>query len=158
MGDSGRVQSGAGPMWDVIKGLGAAAGVAAALATLDLYAEFGFANYLKRMYVEQLMTEAHPVGRARSLGIELYGLSRDDEWCDKHVVFKMTRSESKEMYSKNDPEFYMQQFGKRIHERKFCPEARSAEVYGYSENSGDLLFRGSSSAAVGWNEWNWESM
>ena len=131
---------------------------AAALATLDLYLELGTWNQLKRLYVEHVLTEAKYIGRASNLGLTVHALSRDGEWCGRHVVFRMTRSESRDMYSKNDPEFYMRQFGKRIHEGQFCPEARSAEVYGYSETGGDLLFRGTSSSAVGWNEWNWESL
>ena len=138
--------------------IGKAVGVAAAVATLDLYAEIGVWDYLKRLYVENVMTETSYIGSASGLGVTLHALSSDGEWCGRHIVFRMTRTESKDMYSKNGPDFYMKRFGEKIHEARFCPAARSAEVYGYGEHGRDLLFHGTSSAAVGWNEWEWEGM
>ena len=136
--------------------VGKVVGVAAALATLDLYAELGLWDRAKRLYVETVMTETIYIGGAKSLGVTVHALSRDGDWCGKHLVLRMTRTESRDMFSKDSPELYLKRLGERLHEEEFCPKARSAEVYGYAEKGGDLLFRGTSSAAVSWAQWDWE--
>ncbi len=135
---------------------GKAVGVVAALATIDLYAELGLWDRAKRLYIENVMTDAEYIGRAKKLGLTVHALSRDGDWCGRHLVLRMTRAESPDMFSKTSPEFYLKELGERLHEARFCPQARSAEVYGYAESGGDLLFRGRSSAAVSWAEWDWE--
>ena len=145
-------------MGNVLKGISAAIALAAALATLDLYGELGVIKLMKRLYVEAVMTEAHYIGRARGLGLAVYALSSDGDWCGDEVVFKMVGAEPETAVSKSAAEFYMRRLGQEINQAGFCPGARSVEVYAYADDGALPLFWGASSAAVGWTEWDWERL
>ena len=134
-------------------------GVAGALATMaELYVETGFVDTVRRVYVETVLTDARYVGGAEQLGLKVYALSKEGAWCAENVVFRMTGSESGKAVSRHAAEFFMKRFAERINEEGFCPDARSAEVYGYADDESPPLFRGTSSAGVDWNDWEWERL
>ena len=142
----------------VLAGFSAVLALAAALATLDLYAEWGFIDVMKRVYVETTMTETTYVGGADRLGIKVHALSGDGGWCGEDNVFRMTIQRSEDVVSKQAAEFYMKRFGDRINDDDVCPEALSGEVYAYWGDAARPLLWGTSSAAVGWTEWEWKNL
>ena len=142
----------------VLGGMSAVLALAAALATLDLYAEWGFIDVMKRVYVETVMDETTYVGGAEKLGIKVHALSSDGHWCSEDIVFRMTIEKSEEVVSKQAAEFYMKRFGDRINDDDVCPVALSGEVYAYWGDAARPLLWGTSSAAVGWTEWEWENL
>ena len=145
-------------MAGAFKGIGATLGVVGALATLvELYVETGFVDTVRRVYVETVLTDARYVGGADQLGLKVYALSQEGAWCGENVVFRMTGSETGRPVSRDAAEFFMKRFAERINDEGFCPDARSAEVYGYADEDSPPLFKGTASAAVGWHDWRWES-
>ena len=142
----------------VVGGFSAALALAAALATLDLYAEWGWIDVMKRVYVETTMTETTYVGGAERLGIKVHALSGDGDWCDEDIVFRMTIEKAEDVVSKQAAEFYMKRFGGRINDDDVCPQAMSAEVYAYWGDAERPLLWGTSAAADGWTEWEWKNL
>ena len=90
------------------------------------------------------------IGGSKSRGMKMYALSSDGNWCAEAVVFKFVAA-SATVYSDGTVNFFMKRFGERINEAQFCPAARSARLYGYTEAGRDPVFTGTASAAGGWS-------
>ncbi len=98
--------------------------------------------------LERLTHETY-VGGMKRRGMKIYGLSRDGNWCATTVVFKVVAA-SASVYSDGTFNFFMKRFGERINEAQFCPAARAAELYGYTETGSEPVFSGTASAEGGW--------
>ena len=96
------------------------------------------------------LTDEKYIGGAKSRGLKMYALSSDGNWCAEAVVFKFVAA-SATVYSDGTVNFFMKRFGERINEAQFCPAARSARLYGYTEAGSDPVFTGTASAAGGWS-------
>ena len=146
-------------MAGTLRAVGAALGVAGAVvASAELYVETGLAKYLRRLYVEAVLTDSRYIGGAERLGLKVYALSSDGEWCRENIVLRVIGTRSDRVLTQNAAEFYLKRLSERISSGDFCPRARSAEVYAYAEKNMDPLFRGSSLATVEWNDWQWERL
>ena len=95
------------------------------------------------------LTSETYLGGMKRRGMKVYALSKDGNWCSANVVFRI-RATSADVYTDGTAEFYLKRFGERINESLFCPPARSADVYGYTEAGTEPVFTGKASAATGW--------
>ena len=95
------------------------------------------------------LTSETYLGGMKRRGMKVYALSKDGNWCSAKVVFRI-RAPSADVYTDGTAEFYLKRFGERINESQFCPAARSADVYGYTDAGSEPVFTGKASAATGW--------
>ena len=98
---------------------------------------------------EDLANEIY-LGGMKRRGMKVYALSKDGNWCAENVVFKIT-APSDAVFTDGTAEFYMKRFGERINEEQFCPAARSADIYGYTDGGTEAVFTGKATAAAGWS-------
>ncbi len=146
-------------MAGTLRAVGAAVGIAGAVvASVEMYVETGLGNYLRRLYVETVLTDSRYIGGAERLGLKVYALSSDGEWCRENIVLRVIGMRPDRVLTRNAAEFYLKRLSARIASGEFCPRARTAEVYAYAEKNMDPLFRGSSFATDDWNDWRWEPM
>ena len=89
------------------------------------------------------------LGGMKRRGMKVYALSKNGNWCSANVVFRI-RAPSADVYTDGTAEFYLKRFGERINESQFCPAARSADIYGYTDAGSEAVFTGKASAATGW--------
>ena len=146
-------------MAGTLRAVGAALGVAGAVvASVELYVETGLAKYVGRFYVETVLTDSRYIGGAKRLGLKVYALSSDGEWCRENIVLRVIGTQPDRVLTQSAAEFYLKRLSERIASGEFCPRARSAEVYAYAGKNMDPLFRGSSFATDDWNDWRWEAL
>ena len=146
-------------MAGTLRAVGAALGVAGAVvASAELYVETGLGKHLRRLYVEAVLTDSRYVGGAERLGLKVYALSSDGEWCRENLVLRVIGTRPDRVLTQSAAEFYLKRLSERISSGDFCPRARSAEVYAYAEKNMDPLFRGSSFATDDWGDWRWEAL
>ena len=95
------------------------------------------------------LTNETYLGGMKRRGMKVYALSKDGNWCSPNVVFRI-RAPTAEVYTDGTAEFYIKRLGERINEEQFCPAARSADIYGYTDTRTEPVFTGKASAATGW--------
>ena len=95
------------------------------------------------------LSEQTYLGGMKSRGMKVYAMSRSGDWCGEKVIFKI-EADSAEVFSDGTAEFYMKRFGERINNETFCPQARSADIHGFTVGGSEAVFTGRANAETDW--------